>query len=107
IDQRSELEAVTSTEGVIAPFLTTTKLQPETPTVEVKLRADAVTVTWTIPDVSAVQAVIARSGYIRFGYRKLGLKGGAVVVTSGSEAWRSERTRLASRLDDPGDVPNR
>src|SRR5213595_3930211 len=27
IDQRSELEAVTSTEGIIAPFLTTTKLQ--------------------------------------------------------------------------------
>lgn len=107
IDQRSELEAVTSTEGIIAPFLTTPNLQPEIPTVEVKLRTDAATITWTIPDVSAVQAVVARSGYIRFGYKKLGLKGGTVVVSSGSEMWRGSRTRLASRFDDPGDVPNR
>src|SRR5215212_6286408 len=106
IDQRSDLEAATSTEGIIAPFLTTPKLQPETPVVSLKLRPDAATITW-ITNASAVQAVLARSGYIRFGYKQLDLVGGAVVVTSGSEHWRIERTRLASRLDDPEDLPSR
>jgi hypothetical protein len=106
IDQRNDADLVTSGEAVIAPFLTTPDiLNSRTPRVFVRELADSVSITWTIANVSEIQAVLSRSGDVRFSYRTLTLPGGAVVVTSGSEAWRAERTRIDAIPDLTSETP--
>ncbi|HEV7923693.1 MAG TPA: hypothetical protein VGR02_23135 [Thermoanaerobaculia bacterium] len=106
IDQRNDADVVTSGEAIIAPFLTTPSLlNSRTPRVFVRELADTVTITWTIANVSEIQAVLFRGGDIRFSYRTLTLPGGAVVVTSGSESWRGERTRIDALTDLTNETP--
>jgi hypothetical protein len=105
IDQRNDADLVTSGEAVIAPFLTTPAILSErTPRVFVRELSDRVTITWTIANASEIQAVLSRSGDIRFSYRTLTLPGGALLVTSGSEPWRAARTHLAALTDRTGDT---
>jgi hypothetical protein len=106
IDQRNDADLVTAGEAVIAPFLTTPALLKErTPAVHVRELNDSVTITWSIPNVSEIQAVLFRGGDIRFSYRTLTLPGGALLVTSGSEPWRAARTRLDAIGDLTGETP--
>ncbi|HKO58860.1 MAG TPA: hypothetical protein VJ276_23535 [Thermoanaerobaculia bacterium] len=106
IDQRNDADLVTAGEAVIAPFLTTPALlKSRTPAVHVRELADTVTITWSIANVSEVQTTLARNGDIRFSYRTLTLPGGALLVTSGNEPWRAERTRIDAITDITGETP--
>ncbi|HEV7923694.1 MAG TPA: hypothetical protein VGR02_23140 [Thermoanaerobaculia bacterium] len=105
IDQRGDLELATTREGVIAPFLTTMSTQGAGfASVNVKQTADTATITWTRVGEYTMQATLSSSGAIRFSYPSMdNVIGGSIVVTSGSESWRSERVDYASTPDGTAD----
>lgn len=105
IDQRGDLELATTREGVIAPFLTTMSTQGSGfATINVKQTADKATITWTRVGDYTMQATLSSSGAIRFSYPTINnVIAGSIVVTSGSEPWREERTDLAAVSDATAD----
>ncbi|HKO58859.1 MAG TPA: hypothetical protein VJ276_23530 [Thermoanaerobaculia bacterium] len=106
IDQRGDLELATTREGIIAPFLTTTSTQGSGfATVNFKTTADLATITWTRIGDYTIQATLSRSGAIRFSYPSMAnVIGGSIVVTSGSESWRDDRTEIFSANDGTNDA---
>jgi hypothetical protein len=95
--QYDALEVLSQRSPLIAPLLTTEAALLETPRVYVKSAADSVTVTWTTSDYD-VRTTLFPDGRIRFSYVRGSstIRGGsyvaqssAVVVTSGSESWRT------------------
>jgi hypothetical protein len=107
--QFGDHDLATDPRALIAPLMTTasSQLLGEPPAVRVRHAADGVTFTWT-SSAHEVQAVLRRSGDVRFSYRRVSelIVGGAVVITSGHEPWRDARAVIASASDPSGDVPS-
>ena len=104
--QFTEADLLLADTPVIAPFLTTLPVQTNflPPEVFLKEMDDRLVVTWYQErrDVE-VQAVLFRSGDIRFSYRSIGhMRAGAVYITSGNEPWRTLET-VASGTDPVSD----
>jgi len=108
LGQFGDLELATQSQAVIAPLLTTQESQlGQVPSIYVKESADFVTVTWSTTGSRLtydVQARLSKSGDIRFSYQTKSVLAGAVVVTSGHESWRSERTTVGEIGDNVDDV---
>lgn len=108
VRQFGDHELAAEQSAVIAPLRTTPWSQlAESASVRAARSADAVTITWT-SSAHEVQAVLRRNGDIRFAYRRVteAIVGAAVLITSGREAWRAERTAVAAVADAAGDVPS-
>lgn len=105
--QYGEAELAGDQKAVIAPLLTTrtSRLTP-VPEVYVRKESDSVAVTWTSPDRYTLRATLYASGEIRFSYQNVNTtpSAGAVVITSGREAWRTQRTEIAARADAENDL---
>ena len=106
--QFGDLELTALRKAVIAPMLMTSAVQTEPPVISVKQTADSVVVTWFYDNAANgydIQATLFRSGDIRFSYRQAAkIRAGAVLLTSGDEPWRGERTELGATSDPSGDV---
>ncbi|HEX8153606.1 MAG TPA: hypothetical protein VF698_10790, partial [Thermoanaerobaculia bacterium] len=106
--QYTDLELATQRKTIIAPLLTTSTIQPDAPTLWISETTDALLVTWRMARTNHtydVQARLAKNGQIRFSYRTADVWSASVVMTSGNEAWRSDRASLGSRSDSVTDVP--
>lgn len=104
--QYNDAEALAQKQPVIAPLLTTGGgLAARYPNIYVKDAADRVTITWSQASSSeAIQAVLFANGDIRFAYRNIGpTRAGALVITSGGEAWRAP-VEIAGVTDREGDI---
>ncbi|MHB0968299.1 MAG: hypothetical protein ACYC7A_04535 [Thermoanaerobaculia bacterium] len=111
LDQLGPADAIADRTPAIAALLLTeqTPLRFVEPTVWVRETSDAVIFTWRVgvaPEVKLdVQAKLAKSGEITFSYKRVAEQSwGAVIVTSGTEPWRSGNTPLGSGDDAAGDV---
>jgi hypothetical protein len=111
--QFSLVEALSVEAPVIAPLAQTLAPRPEPPAVFVKETAEALTITWRSPEASYfgfdVQLRIEPSGDLRFSYHtvKGGHGWGTPLVSTGAEAWRSDRSRVTTLSDPAGDVDSR
>lgn len=108
--QYGDAELVAATDRrVIAPLLTSVRGQGtfRPPSVSVKETSNAVTITWWEQTRGlAIQAVLFADGAIRFSYRNIAnTRGGAVIITSGRETWRTA-VRIADTTDPPNDIPS-
>ena len=104
--QYGDADLAAERQAVIAPLLTTrsSRLTP-VPEVYVRKEGDRAVVTWSSPDRYSVQATLHQSGEIRFSYQRVsGMAAGSVVVTSGSESWRTRRTLVAAKSDAANDL---
>jgi hypothetical protein len=109
INQYGEAELVAQTLPLIAPLFTTLRgAGGDPPGISVKELSDRLVVTWSHLERGIdVQATLFSNGNITFSYRSIGIiHGGAVVITSGREAWRTASTELASAIDPPNDFIN-
>lgn len=105
VTQMTYLAALVTRQAVIAPLLTTPELLPFHPQLFVKQGADSVTLTWFRNNGFDIQATLFANGDIRFSYRTLtDLLAGAMLVTSGREAWRNERETIATAEDPSQDL---
>lgn len=102
--QYADYELASFSQAVIAPMLLTNSLLHGKPQIHARERDDALVVTWELPGIYRVQAVLFANGVIRFSYDRTGMLAGGVVVTTGSESWRQQKTQLASAADPPNDV---
>ena len=105
--QYGDLDLALENRAVISPLLSTARSRLTTPPlVRARKSGDSVVITWTLEERYDVQAVLARSGEIRFAYRLVTQYPGAaaVVITSGTESWRNERTALGSTEDPVSDI---
>jgi hypothetical protein len=112
--QYDTLETHSMRRPLIAPLLQTSRNPARLPRPNVFLKEDdqSVTVTWRTPLTSDfaydVQARLDRNGDISYSYRSVKRSAfGTVVLTTGEEAWRSNRTSLLSADDPIGDVDSR
>ncbi|HEX9983312.1 MAG TPA: hypothetical protein VGF69_08610 [Thermoanaerobaculia bacterium] len=104
-EQYSDLELASLRQGVIAPLLTTVPAQQAFPSVFARQTGDSLLITWLTVTYD-VQAKLFANGDIRFTYRTVrDVLSAGTVITSGKEAWRSQRTELGSVTDPAGDVP--
>lgn len=105
--QYGEAELAGDQKGVIAPMLTT-RTSRLTPVPEIYVRKDSssAAITWISPDRYSIRATLYASGEIRFSYQNVSTtpSAGAVVVTSGREAWRSRRTEIVALADPANDL---
>jgi hypothetical protein len=110
LQQYADLDVVATREPVIAPLLSTSRSQfVSRPSVRVKKSADSVVITWSTAGRYEVQAVLARTGEIRFNYVQVTpttVAASAIVITSGSESWRSTAVQSQSFDDVAGDARN-
>ena len=109
LQQWGETDAAAATEPVIAPLWSTSASQrTRPPTFRVRKASDRVTITWSVSDQYAVQAVLHRSGDIVFSYDSMSplASTGAILITSGTEAWRSVKTPIVSAVDATEDTPS-
>jgi PKD repeat protein len=109
------VEALAQRVPVIAPLLNTTR-QPvgaldggSNYQVYIKETTGALTVTWrrvpSAPAAEDIQVVLFANGDIRFAYRTVvNVSHGAVMVTSGVEAWYDDLPAGLFRTDPSGDV---
>lgn len=93
---------------VIAPLWATPDSLPTQPVIYIREMDDRIVITWAV-DVSTasydVQATLFSSGDIRFSYRTLKfIRAGALVITSGEEAWRNQRQELGTMADATNDA---
>jgi hypothetical protein len=105
-DQLTEDAALTTTPA-IAPLLLPVTQNPRQDAY-VKDDTTSLTVTWlsAFDTVHETQAVLFADGRIRFSYKSAKrVPTGALVLTTGTEAWRNERTQFAAVTDDAGDGP--
>jgi hypothetical protein len=104
--QYTDADLIAQTTPVVAPLLTTPRGEGSflAPKVYAKESSDHVQFTWFEPTRGVdVQAVLFKSGDIRFSYRGIGqTHGGAVVITSGNESWR-QVTASVSATDGTND----
>ncbi|MBV8517935.1 MAG: hypothetical protein JO197_11095 [Acidobacteria bacterium] len=104
--QYTDADLMAQTTPLIAPLLTTPRGEGSflAPKVYAKESSDRVQFTWYEPTRGVdVQAVLFKSGNIRFSYRGIGqTHGGAVVISSGNESWRQVSTSV-SATDPPND----
>lgn len=98
---------------LIAPLLQTPDTTAWSPFLYLKEGSDSLTLTWrskTSPSAQPlrdldIQVVLYKNGNILFSYKLVkNTPWGAVVVTSGKEAWRNSKTGLLSASDLTGDV---
>jgi hypothetical protein len=98
--QYTDAELFLESRRIIAPFLTTTLGQTNflPPKVYIKEAADRVVVTWAEDTRKlGIQAILAKTGAIEFNYRSIAaMRGGALLITSGSEAWREPQSIVSS-----------
>ncbi|HEX7154178.1 MAG TPA: hypothetical protein VF618_22005 [Thermoanaerobaculia bacterium] len=105
-EQFSDLELASLRQPVIAPLLATSTAQPSPASTFARQTADSLTVTWAQPEYE-VQAKLFANGDIRFSYNVIDeVPSGALVITSGKEAWRDARSVLGQKSDPVGDVTN-
>ena len=110
VDQLNDAEVAALTDPMIAPLFTTKSTQGGTtqlPAVYVKETTDALTVTWRASKTASydIQAVLFKSGDIRFAYKRIdSINGGVVVVSSGHEDWRNRRETLMNGDDASSDL---
>ncbi|HVS31778.1 MAG TPA: hypothetical protein VMS98_10010, partial [Thermoanaerobaculia bacterium] len=105
--QYSDLDLAMESGGVISPLLSTGRSRlTARPVVMVRKSSDSVVITWTSEERYDVQAVLSKSGEIRFSYMLVTQypTASAIVITSGLESWRNERTALGSASDPSGDI---
>ena len=105
--QWSDLETAASRTPMIVPlWVDYAGFSPNT--LRAKETTDALTVTWTAPGQYNIQAVLFRSGDVRFSYSSTdGLLLGITGITLGNEPVRDEKTSLVSITDPRGDVDPR
>jgi hypothetical protein len=108
--QYGELELATDRTAVISPLLFTANLEVAQPQIWFKETYGALTITWAVDQGAVpyeVQAVLMVGGDIRFSYRNVkDARAGAVLVTSGTEAWRQQRELLGEVTDvGAADIP--
>ncbi len=106
--QYDALEVLSLRSPLISPLLMTTTTQFYTPTVYAKSAADAVTFTWDSPAYE-VRVTLFASGEVRFSYVRVepleaSKQSSSVVLTSGTESWRSATTTLGETADPAGDL---
>ena len=104
--QYGDAELATHPEAVIAPLMTTRASRlGSAAQVYVRKDGDTAAITWLASDRYMVRATLNRSGEIRFSYNNVDVPpaASAVVITSGTEAWRTTRTSLGSTNDVAGD----
>lgn len=105
--QYGDLNLATEQRAVIAPLLTTPRARlTTTPTIDVAKDATSAAITWTTPGAYSVRATLHASGEIRFSYLFVNrtVAASAVVITSGAEAWRHQRSAIAEGTDATGDI---
>lgn len=104
--QYGDFELASFAQPVIAPLFITAAIDEsdKPPQVLVRESADALTVTWIQEGSYRVQALLSSNGAIRFSYDAVRVPAAGVIVTSGAEAWRSDRTALFDVRDAGGDV---
>lgn len=114
VEQYDAMEAIGQRAPLLAPLLMTPELQVAQPGVFVRTSTEAVTVTWATPDNYDagnydVRATLFRDGRIQFSYVHVPSTlrvqdSAAVIVTSGSEAWRQTETALGQAADPINDL---
>jgi hypothetical protein len=103
--QFGDYELASFEQAVIAPLMLTDLLrQRADPSIHVRESGDSLLVTWMSGTEYAVQAAIFADGRIRLSYLNVGLPAGGVLVTSGAEGWREQRTPLVEVTDPVGDI---
>jgi MFS family permease len=112
----SAVSAVVNPIPVIAPLLMAKLSKMSIADIYVREQADAVIVTWRFSSGASsdpvaarfagdVQAVLHANGDIDFNYKSfIRFLGGAPVITTGTEAFRSDRRPIASTTDAGGDA---
>ena len=109
-DQFGALESLSIRDAVISPLLLTSKKLSRLgyPEVFVKESPDAVRITFKTPGgvfYYDIQVALFRNGNIQFSYKQVkSLSWGAVLVTSGREAWRNSGTPFSTTTDVPDDT---
>jgi hypothetical protein len=105
--QYGEAELAGEQRAVIAPLLSTrsSRLTP-VPEVFVRRDANSAAITWSSPDRYRIRATLFADGEIRFSYQSVtsAPSAGSVLITSGRETWRAQRTQLSARADAVGDL---
>ena len=105
--QYTDLDVAFENRAVISPLLSTGSSRLTTPpAVHARRSGESVVITWMLEERYDVQAVLTKSGEIRFSYKLVTQYPGAaaIVITSGNEPWRNERTTIVSREDSVSDV---
>jgi hypothetical protein len=86
--------------GVISPLYRTLR---QSPRAAIQLFVEdtpaAATFTWAGLDNTEVQAALFPNGEIRFSYTRVPVGAGGVLISTGNEVWRAQRTELAARND--------
>ena len=101
--QLNEIEALSLEGGIISPLMLTrhTKYQFDFPDLYVNHRSDSITITWRVAPTRFfeydIQARLESNGNIKFSYRTVrNIFWGSVLVTTGDEPLRTDRTNLYS-----------
>jgi hypothetical protein len=107
-NQWGELEMAVSRTAMIAPLWQDYESRFPLNALRTKETSDALTISWTTVDQYTVQAVLFRSGNIRFSYKRTdGLFLGITGITSGNESLRDQKTTVVSFADPATDVDTR
>jgi hypothetical protein len=109
IRQFGDVEIGTLRRRVIAPLLTTDDSSFGSPPILwIRKTSEAVTFTWrSSGNRLDIQAVLSRSGNIAFSYKAVTVQAvgaGAVLITSGTEPWREDRTPIVAAGDSDNDL---
>ncbi len=101
--QYDAIEAIAARTPVISPLLSA---QADNAPIYYQQSIDEVTITWTSYQ-NDVSATLFKDGRIRFSYREVQTPLGTIVITSGSESWRSQTWADSGPLESnvPTNVP--